>query len=285
VKVFLSSTWEDLEVHRAKVREALDMLRLKGLRVEWVGMEAFAASLRARSLDVAMNELMACDVYVGVLGPRYGSIPTGYDASYVELEYQVAVRLDMDRVLFLMNEGCSEWRSVGTEPSLDKRDKLTALRGRFKEDRLLSNFDSPGDLAMKVVIALLPKLISERDMALAQPLGLLSRHDATARPWSIVLLAEASSIVADGTEKSTVTARITDTAGNKVADDEPILWTVIGSGTVNPVHGYTRDGISTTVATPLVNQNGRLLVTCVAIRLGVASTIAVDLVAAGPPNR
>ena len=42
-KVFLSSTWVDLQEHRRAVIQALERLRHQGHDVQWLGMEAFGA--------------------------------------------------------------------------------------------------------------------------------------------------------------------------------------------------------------------------------------------------
>ncbi|MBI5288040.1 MAG: DUF4062 domain-containing protein, partial [Chloroflexi bacterium] len=73
--VFLSSTFVDLRAHRQKVIEAIDRLVHIGYDVEWRAMEAFPASFRTKSLAIALDMLRDSDIYIGALGPRYGTIP------------------------------------------------------------------------------------------------------------------------------------------------------------------------------------------------------------------
>jgi hypothetical protein len=44
MKIFLGSTFTDLEEYRASVLRAIDRLRLQGYDVNWIGMEAFPAA-------------------------------------------------------------------------------------------------------------------------------------------------------------------------------------------------------------------------------------------------
>ncbi|HEX6622848.1 MAG TPA: DUF4062 domain-containing protein [Pyrinomonadaceae bacterium] len=68
VRVFVSSTWLDLEPERAAVEQVVQRLR----ETEFVGMEYFGSrdeTTRRASLD----EVDRSEVYVGIIGARYGS--------------------------------------------------------------------------------------------------------------------------------------------------------------------------------------------------------------------
>lgn len=67
-RVYVSSTFSDLEAYRAKVNEAL---RKAGY--ELVAMEDYPA-FDERPLDKCLDDVASCDIYVGILAWRYGYI-------------------------------------------------------------------------------------------------------------------------------------------------------------------------------------------------------------------
>ena len=96
-------------------------------------------------------------------------------------------------------------------------------------------------------------------------------------PSSNVLTAEASAIKCDGTEKSTVTAKVTDSAGNNVADGVPVNFSVVALGTANPINTVTKDGIATSVITPLSNSSAGTTVIVTAGDSGIASVVQTSV--------
>lgn len=277
-RVFLSSTWNDLEPYRANVREGLDRLRHLGFDIQWLGMEAFPASGHDDSLTVALSVLDTCDVFIGVLGPSYGSIVPGGVTSYVEAEYERACGLGLPRVLFLMNEGCDEWATLDDETDPGRIERRRSLRLRFKADRHMNYFESPADLALKVVLSVMPELIAQRDAAIGTHFHNLFQPSSPAT--DLVLVAESATILGDGSEKSTITARLTDAYGAEV-ENEPILWTATNDSTVNPRYTTTKHGNASTVLTPLVGGPERVIVNCFAVRSGLQRQISVEIVPPG----
>jgi hypothetical protein len=75
--------------------------------VEWLGSRGGMAGFPA--VDMPAAELCAervrgCDVYVGVLGTRYGSPVTDKpEVSYTELEFRAATEAGLDRLVFLLS--------------------------------------------------------------------------------------------------------------------------------------------------------------------------------------
>lgn len=278
MRVYLSSTWEDLEPHRAKMREALEKLRLSAFEdLNWYGMEAFAANSVRNSLDVSLETLRKCDMYIGVLGRRYGSIPPDSDVSYVESEYNMAVIEGKPRLLFLMEEGCVEWEQLGEDPEEEKRARLAELRASFRDDRLLDHFESPADLAMKVVVACLPDLVGERfrgSIDYMRVSGSLPVGETTA---TLTLETSRHAILEDGVDPATVVAHLKDSSGSPVPDGEPVRWLVLGGAIADPISSETHDGRASTEVRPLnESEPGHLIITCVAARSGVSASVPIE---------
>jgi len=76
MRVFLSSTYEDLVTHRASVELSLSMSG-----IPFNAMEHFGAA-PVPPLATCLKAVDASDVFVGVIGVRYGSSPHGAALSY-----------------------------------------------------------------------------------------------------------------------------------------------------------------------------------------------------------
>jgi hypothetical protein len=94
--VFLSSTGADLREYREAAFLALQKLS------EWkcVRMEDFRA--RAWEVDTFCRaEVKRCDLFVGIIGHRFGAAPKGNKESYTQREYGASSRDETPRHLLL----------------------------------------------------------------------------------------------------------------------------------------------------------------------------------------
>jgi len=98
VRVFISSTFEDLKDFRQAVIEGISSLRHQVVSMEYLPAGS------APPLDRVRDEVSRCDAYVGLFARRYGFVPPGYDRSITELEYREAVRRGKDTLVFLLDE-------------------------------------------------------------------------------------------------------------------------------------------------------------------------------------
>ncbi len=96
-------------------------------------------------------------------------------------------------------------------------------------------------------------------------------------PSTNVLTAEASTIKCDGSEKSTVTAKVTDSNGDNVADGVPVNFSVVALGTANPINTETKDGVATSVITPLSNSSAGVTVIVTAGDSGIKSVVQTSV--------
>jgi len=98
VPVFVSSTFTDLQVYRRKIQDAMTQLETV-VR----GMEQFG-SRPGTPVEECIKAVQSCQLYVGVFGMRYGSIPDGHDKSMTNIEYDEAQRLGLPSLIYLLNE-------------------------------------------------------------------------------------------------------------------------------------------------------------------------------------
>ena len=89
LQVFVSSTYTDLiEERQAAVEAILDAGHIPA------GMELFKAGNKSQ-LETIYKWIDDSDVYILILGGRYGSIEEISGKSYIQLEYEYAVKKNM----------------------------------------------------------------------------------------------------------------------------------------------------------------------------------------------
>lgn len=167
MRVFVSSTFEDLREHRAA---AIRVLRQLGHEV--VAMEDFVAA-SAVPLNRVLEDVKRCQVYVGIFAWRYGFVPEKGDepggpvpppvpgaefgrTSITHYEYLQARHSGLDILAFLLDDSWP-WPPhlidgfAPAQPAAqpDNSD-IRALRRELKLQRIVSYFTSPADLEARV---------------------------------------------------------------------------------------------------------------------------------------
>lgn len=141
-QVFVSSTYQDLKRERAEVIDSL--LQLDCIPI---GMELFPSS-DLEQLTYIRSLIDNCDYYIVISAGKYGS--TDKDGiSFTEREFEYAVEASIP-VLAFVHDDVSSLKSSQTEKSEDKQKKLSSFHNRLREDRVISYYRSPEDLAGRV---------------------------------------------------------------------------------------------------------------------------------------
>jgi hypothetical protein len=101
-----------------------------------VDMADFPAADRPAA-QVCVERVQSCDVYVGVLGTRYGSpVRDRPGVSYMELEFDTATEAGLDRLVFMLDTDAAD---VGIPLSelIDREfgDRQDAFRRRVRADQ------------------------------------------------------------------------------------------------------------------------------------------------------
>lgn len=152
-KIYISSMYGDLIGYREAAVRALRTLE----NVEIRAMEDYVAR-DERPLDKCLLDVSWCDVYIGIFAHRYGYIlpednPQG--RSVTELEYRQAVEAGKYKMLFLLDEqaawvpGFSDWYTKEGEQG----ERIRRLRQEIGQEKLVSFFQNPDQLASKVLAA------------------------------------------------------------------------------------------------------------------------------------
>ena len=96
--------------------------------------------------EYCRQKVSDCDVYVGLIGFRYGSpVRDERDKSYVELEYETAGQAGLTRLVFLLSEHPTV--ALPTDAVMDVKfgDRQDQFRQNIR-DTTKANFDSPAQL-------------------------------------------------------------------------------------------------------------------------------------------
>jgi len=134
LQVFVSSTYEDLKSDRQAAVSAI----LKAGHIP-AGMELFTSCDKSQ-MDTIRRWIDESDVYMLILGGRYGSVEPKTEVSYTELEYDYALEQDKPLFAVVINDNALEARvmEVGTHLMEKENPKLLSM---FR-DKVLSNISS-----------------------------------------------------------------------------------------------------------------------------------------------
>lgn len=119
MKVFLSSTYEDLKEHR---RHVIKAVRDAGLNID--PMEHWPADPREPT-EFSQDRVIGCDLLVILVGLRRGFIPSGETKSVTQLEYDTAIGKGIDVLAFVLDED-APWQRKFDE--LEKDPELKSWR-------------------------------------------------------------------------------------------------------------------------------------------------------------
>jgi hypothetical protein len=136
-RIFISHTGElrDFPRESSYVAEVERAIAAAGHVV--VDMRDFPAADQTPS-ELCAERVRSCDVYVGLLGTRYGSpVLDRPEVSYTELEFETATAAGLDRLVFLLDTNAE---NVGIPPSqlMDRQfgDRQDAFRDRVRDGEL-----------------------------------------------------------------------------------------------------------------------------------------------------
>ena len=150
-KVYVSSTFVDLEKHRLKVKEALERAQYD---VE--SMEKYPA-FDERPEDKCLADVAECDYYVLILAHRYGFVPRADNderRSITHLEYEQAVARKKPILAFVISEDHPWPPKMTDRGSLTSKSKIGEFRNHVQQKHGVRPFTTEDNLATLVLEAL-----------------------------------------------------------------------------------------------------------------------------------
>ncbi|MFN8414601.1 MAG: DUF4062 domain-containing protein [Anaerolineales bacterium] len=149
-QVFVSSTYVDLQEERREIIHTL-------LKVDCfpVGMELFPSN-NDGTWELIQKMIDQCDLYIVIVGGRYGSSPKNDKRSYTEMEYDYAMKKGVPVRVYIKKD----IKFDKTENAV-KQDRLKKFISRIQDGRLVNFWSSPSELKEKLAVDLyhtLPEL-------------------------------------------------------------------------------------------------------------------------------
>lgn len=175
IRVFVSSTMEDLANERASVVDAIKRLNFEPVNAEGI------LPTGGNSWEVLAPEILSCGICILIQGDRYGWIPTsGYGAgqgkSVTHLEIDIARSQKIPILPFFKT---LKYGADSTSPDAMLRDKFRKEIGDWKDGLFRGEFNLASDLGEKVFQALLDVLTESYLRTAVQ-----ARVEMTATPLS-----------------------------------------------------------------------------------------------------
>jgi hypothetical protein len=189
LQVFVSSTYIDLQEERQAAVQAI----LTAGHIP-AGMELFAAGDETQ-MNVIKRWIDESDIFMLILGGRYGSIERNSGKSYIQLEYEYALKKGKPLFAVVISKDCLEEKvkKNGTQViELDNPDKLREFRGLVRskmvrfwsdaKDIKLSILETLADFSRRSdLIGWIPGSESVDTGALAEEIVRLTKENAELR--------------------------------------------------------------------------------------------------------
>jgi hypothetical protein len=133
-RVFLSHTSELREFPRSRSFVAAAESAVARAELGVVAMTYFTARDQMPA-DYCVQRVRDADVYVGIVGFRYGSpVRDRSEVSYTELEFEIATQRGMPRLLFLLDERGEVPLPVRHILDREHGERQAAFRRRLQRD-------------------------------------------------------------------------------------------------------------------------------------------------------
>ena len=157
LQVFVSSTYDDLIEERQAAVEAI----LTAGHIP-AGMELFAAGDESQ-MKTIMRWIEESDIFLLILGGRYGSIESNTKKSYIQLEYEYALSMKKPVFACVIKDAALEQRVLDKGASVLERENPLQLQAfRAKVLQMMSGFwVDAKDIKIEIGKAL--KVIEMRD--------------------------------------------------------------------------------------------------------------------------
>ena len=172
-----------------------------------VDMRYFAAR-EGPPADYCQRRVHSCEIYIAVVGFRYGSLVPGKAVSYTELEFEEATATGLPRLVFLLDDAVSPPADLADAD----RGQVQGFRQRLREAGLIVRvFTSAAGLELEVFHAL-TELTGKRPEAVPRQLPAAVAHFA-GRVNELAALDSLVPQVTDGAGGMVVISAIRGTAG------------------------------------------------------------------------
>lgn len=150
--VMVSSTFKDLEKHRAALMDALRKEELFA-----IGMEEYVPTPEDDVISSSLNMVRKGSAYIGLVSHRCGQVIECADRnpfkySVTRLEFEEAQRINLPTLIFVMSED-HEVKPRDVETDSELKAKLSEFRNAAKAGRIYIQFNSLTDFTSQAIHA------------------------------------------------------------------------------------------------------------------------------------
>lgn len=134
LRIFISGTQGDMAAERDTAELVIRSAGHDPVRAETRG------SVAVPPLHVCIDMAITCDLYVGIFGPRYGTVPNGLPVSVTELEFNMARGADPRKILVYRKVGNVEQKQAEFLARVENFTEGYFRRPRFQTAEELREF-------------------------------------------------------------------------------------------------------------------------------------------------
>lgn len=160
-KVYLSSTFEDLEPYRELVIKKFESEFSESFELCRVMEYMYDNGRNIPAIDECIQEVKNSDIYLLILGNRIGSCPKDSDKTYTELEYEAALSMKNEKFIFrFINTNFKKEQCDNHEKYEKLKSMLTELRPYTFKD--LTTFENRFLTCVSVLLQQPVKSLNQR---------------------------------------------------------------------------------------------------------------------------
>ena len=146
MKIFISSTYEDLKAERKEAIATIDRIG------QAIAMEKFFSS-NHQSKSVCLSKMQQCNALILILGFRYGYVDSEENISITEIEYNTAKSLGLPIFVFIKKKDEKQgWATLETDPG--RMAKHNAFKSRLDIERFRTCFVKTEKLGKEIIGAI-----------------------------------------------------------------------------------------------------------------------------------
>lgn len=162
LRIFLSSTRADLPDERATALNVITRLQLRHGSMEFFGARQDVP------LETCLQEVRRCDIFVLLVGSRYGQVARKMTRSFTELEYREAYRLGKDCLIYCRDDRA---KLLPAQMEQDGRnlERLHAFKALLLSRHTVGHFLDSNDLSAMIAADLATKVVERRSHLTARP--------------------------------------------------------------------------------------------------------------------
>lgn len=153
-QIFISSTYEDMKEERQAA-----MMAILGKKHIPAGMEYFSARYLSQ-FDVIKEWIENCDIFLLILGGRYGSICDKTKKSFVHMEFEYAQSLGMPIIVliaedqYVMQKKAKAYKNGDQIYDHDRADLYDRMTAEITNTKMRKTYDGIDCLQMEIMRAI-----------------------------------------------------------------------------------------------------------------------------------